>query len=107
MKRDLRLKGTVLYQDAEFGISLEEEGGVAICHCQVYSTTLGVLKRCKAQIELLHRAQQRDVYGVSERGDKKHHRFLKMVGFVPFRNKWILDENGDDKIISIWVRYKL
>ena len=98
------MKGTTLHHDNEFAISFEDINGSAMCHCEIFKTSKSVLKRCRAMIDALQRTHARDAYGVSEMDDHKHHKFLKLMGFVPFRNKWIID-NGQDKIVKVWVRY--
>ena len=99
-----KLKGEILYLDADLGISFQDVNGMGMCHCEINTPTRAVLKRCRMQIDRLQWEHKRDAFGVAERGDTKHHKFLTMMGFKRFKNQWILDENGNDKIVQIWWR---
>ena len=93
----------LLYVDDDIEIAMQDINGMAMCHCEIARTVPSVIKRCRHHIERLQASYQRDAYGVSELDDKKHHRFLRLMGFKPFRNKWISDDLGD-RIVKIWVR---
>jgi hypothetical protein len=100
----MNLRGKLLHQDDEFGISFEDKDGLAFCHCHVYKSTHGVLRRCREKIEELQMSHQRDAYGVSKLSDKKHHKFLVLMGFEHFKNSWVVDDDDQDQLISIFIR---
>mgnify|MGYP001283816474 CR=1 FL=1 len=99
------LKGTTIYKDHDFGVSYKETGGLPVAHCEVWHWSPSIAKRCRLVIDKLMREHRRDVLGISKPGDRKHHKFLRMMGFTFFRNKWILDDDGEDLTISIWIRH--
>jgi hypothetical protein len=98
------LRGKILHHDDEFGISFEDKFGFAFCHCEIYKCAPSVLKRCRDKIRSLQIEHRRDAYGVSKLDDEKHKRFLKIMGFTHYKNSWIVDENDEDHLISIYIK---
>lgn len=100
------LKGTVIYEDEDFGVSYQEKkGGLPITHCEVINWSPSIAKKCRRIIDKLSNEYQRDVLGIAKPGDLKHHKFLRMMGFTFLRNKWVLDEDDNDITASIWIHH--
>ena len=97
------LKGNVIYEDNDFGISYQETGGLPVTHCEVINWSPSIAKRCKRVIDKLSNEHRRDVLGIAKPGDRKHHKFLRMMGFEFLRNKWVLNDDDEDTTISVWV----
>jgi hypothetical protein len=101
----LKDKGELLYLDDDYGISMEHKKGVHFCHCEINQpTTKEIVESCRLKIIELQEQRKHDAYGVALKGDNKHHKFLKSMGFEFHINKWILDEQGNDAFISIFIR---
>ena len=98
------LKGEIVHLDDEFGLSFQDINGLAFCHCQVAVWSPSMAKKIRSKIAQLQRQHCRDAYGVAEKNDLKHQKWLTLMGFERFKNKWILDEDGNDQIVSIYVR---
>jgi hypothetical protein len=95
---------TTVYDDEDFSISYNETGAVPVAHCEVRNWSPGIAKRCRRVIDRLINEHRRDFLGISEPGDRKHHKFLRMMGFTFFRNKWVI-EDDKDTVISVWIRH--
>ena len=103
MKID-ELKGEIVHLDDDYGLSFQDINGMAMCHCQVATWSPKMARRIRSKIDQLQRQHCRDAYGVAEKSDLKHQKWLVLMGFERFKNKWIIDDDGNDKIISIYVR---
>ena len=95
----------IIHEDQDFKISYEETGEMPMAHCEVINWSPSIAKHVRQVIDRLVSEHRRDVMGIALPGDKKHHKFLRMMGFEFFRNKWIVDENDQDLTVSIWIRY--
>jgi len=100
----LKGKGDLLYLDDDFGISLEYVNGLGFAHCEMNNWSPTIRKRCKSAIDRLQREHKIDAYAASAKADKKHQKFLKAMGFEFFKNKLILDEEGNNLVMSIYWR---
>ena len=99
-----QLIGTIVYLDDDFGISYQETtGDRPQCHFQVNNWSPSIARRCKVVVDDLMREYRRDVMGIAHPEDRKHHKFLRLIGFRHYRNRWII-QRGEDAVISIWLR---
>ena len=95
----------IIHDDQDFKICYEETGEMPMAHCEVINWSPSIAKRVRQVIDRLVSEHRRDVMGIALPGDKKHHKFLRMMGFEFFRNKWIVDSDDQDLTVSIWIRY--
>lgn len=100
----LKNKGQILHLEDDFGISMQDISGMAVSHCEVNNWSPSVAVRIHRKIGDLIREHRRDGYGISELEDQKHSKWLRLMGFEKYKNKWILDDDGQDKIVTIWIR---
>lgn len=99
-----RLRGEVLHLEDDFGISFQDVDGMANVHCEVNNWSRSVHRRIIQTVDKLQREHRRDAYGIALRSDEKHQKWLRLMGFERYQNKWILDDNGEDAIVSIYIR---
>lgn len=84
----------------EFNIYYELVNGCIFVHCDVFRWSKSVREKLLIDIEILFELLNTPVYARHVVGDKKHEKFLKLVGFKPLRRGY----DSDLKQIEIYIK---
>lgn len=84
----------------EFNIYYEQINGLTFVHCDVFKWNKTVKEHLMIDIEIICELHKGPMYAYHIVGDRKHEKFLRMVGFKPLSKGY----NKELKQIEIYIK---